>query len=66
VLDVQFDYRQVNPSHEAGLDELPRSEEDEDMACEEVELSESEMRILRVSGDTLLCSLDHEVEVVEL
>jgi hypothetical protein len=66
VLDVQFSYRQVIPSQEAAPEEPALQEEEEEQAIEEEELKLAEERILRVSPDTLLCSLDHAIEVVEL
>jgi predicted phage baseplate assembly protein len=65
VLDVQFSYRQVIPSQEA-VPEEKELEEEEEQVFEEEELRLAEERILRVSPDTLLCSLDHAIEVVEL
>jgi predicted phage baseplate assembly protein len=65
VLDVQFAYRQVIPSQEFGPEELFSDEQQAEAPVEE-DLVAAEERILRVSPDTLLCSLDHEIEVVEL
>jgi predicted phage baseplate assembly protein len=65
VLDVEFSYRQVIPSQEKAPDEIPDQEEDA-APYEQEELKRAEDRILRLSPDTLLCSLDHAIEVVEL
>jgi predicted phage baseplate assembly protein len=64
ILDVQFSYRQVIPSQERAPEEL--EEEEERAPSEREELRLAEDRILRLSPDTLLCSLDHVIEVVEL
>ena len=68
VLDVQLSSREVIPSHE-----MPPEEKDQEQgAKEEQELVEpqpltlAEDRIIHVSDGTLLCSLDHEIEVIDL
>ena len=62
VLDVQLSHRQVVPAQE----ELAATESDEAEAPVEQVLTTIEGRSLKVPPDTVLCSLDHEIEIVEL
>ncbi len=62
VLDVQLSHRQVVPAQE-GL-ALPESEETETPV--EQLLTAIKGKSLKVPLDTVLCSLDHEIEIVEL
>jgi predicted phage baseplate assembly protein len=73
VLDVRLDYRPVVPYHEGHLYEELEVEESGSTTEEEVAdhgsdplLHPVEGRMLEVPPDTLLCSLDHRIEVVEL
>ena len=62
MLDVQLSHRQVVPAQE----ELAATESDEAEAPVEQVLTTIEGRSLKVPPDTVLCSLDHEIEIVEL
>jgi predicted phage baseplate assembly protein len=62
VLDVQLGYRPVIPYNET----RPRAEEGEEGGAAEAALTLLRDKMLEVPFDTLLCSLDHEVKVVEL
>lgn len=65
VLDVRLSYRQVLPSRErAALAEAGLEEGEE--AESEASLTPVRDRMLQVPPDTLLCSLEHQVQVVEL
>jgi predicted phage baseplate assembly protein len=68
VLDVRLGYRSVVPYQEGRLHEDLGEEEGGDTTPEaaETRLTPVEGRMLEVPPDTLLCSLDHEIEVVEL
>lgn len=60
VIDVQLSQRQVNPSREAAL---RAEEEGEETASPLTPVSE---KVVKVANDTLLASLDHEIEMVNL
>jgi len=60
VLDVRLGYRSLLP----GTEVPEPAEEDEEEA--ELPLSPVTEKSVRASPDTVLCSLDHEIEVVEL
>ena len=62
VLDVRLSYRPVVPGKELP----PQQEEGQEREPAEVALTAVEQRMLEVPEDTLLCSLDHEIQVVEL
>jgi predicted phage baseplate assembly protein len=59
VLDVQLSTRSVRPARE-----LPPEEREEQGRRER--LSQVDQKVVRVPANTLLCSLDHEIELVEL
>jgi len=61
VWDVQVSQRPVVPSQESLLGE----EEEEGAEQAEEALTPVDQRRIRVPEDTLLCSLDHEIQVVE-
>jgi hypothetical protein len=61
VLDVHLGYRSLLP----GAEEPEPTEEDEEEEAE-LPLTQVTERSVQVSADTVLCSLDHEIEVVEL
>lgn len=58
VLDVQLNTRPVNPSEEEALSESAGSTK--------ANLKPVKQKVLRVSADTLLCSLNHEISFVDL
>jgi predicted phage baseplate assembly protein len=60
VLDVQLSRRPVTPNQEVS----PEAEQDRDQA--EKSLTQVKRKVIHVPADTLLCSLDHEIELVEL
>jgi hypothetical protein len=62
VLEVRLNQREVLPSKEAP----PRIEEDRPEAAAGRALIPVTERRLEVPDDTLLCSLDHQVEIVDL
>ncbi len=62
VLDVDVSYRAVVP----GSERLPAAEADETEAARAQSLTPLRERRLRVPGDSLLCSLEHVVKVVQL
>jgi len=62
VLEVRLNQREVLPSKEASS----RREEDRPEAAAEGALIPVVERRLEVPDDTLLCSLDHQVEIVDL
>lgn len=64
VLDVQLSQRQVVPAQE-GL-APPESDETETETTAEQLLAALKGKSLKVPLDTVLCSLDHEIEIVEL
>jgi predicted phage baseplate assembly protein len=66
VLDVQISSREVIPSQEVPPDEDEEGEEGEERLVETKVLTPARDRIIRVSAGTLLCSLDHEIEVIDL
>ncbi|MFL7794238.1 MAG: putative baseplate assembly protein [Anaerolineae bacterium] len=77
VLDVQISYREVDPGElvkervreEQQSAEAPMGEKAEPESAEatlESELSQLQDRVLRVAEDTLICSLLHDVRIVEL
>jgi predicted phage baseplate assembly protein len=66
VLDVRLSYRQVIPSRERALARGGAAGEGEETEVFRTALTVVTQRMLRVPPDTLLCSLDHEVQVVEL
>jgi predicted phage baseplate assembly protein len=66
VLDVRVSHRLVVPSRELLLLDEEEAEAGEPEGSSEEELIPVEERALPVAADTLLCSLDHEVRVVEL
>jgi hypothetical protein len=55
VLDVQLSTRPVVPAKET----LPEEEEEQESVAEP--LAVVDQKVIRVSADTLLCSLDHEI-----
>jgi hypothetical protein len=59
VWDVQIGYRPIVPGRKAAADDEPPNEADEGT------LAPVEERRLQIPEDTLLCSLDHAIEVVE-
>jgi predicted phage baseplate assembly protein len=61
VWDVQVSQRPVIPSQES----LPGEEEEEGAEQAEEALTPVDQRRIKVLEDTLLCSLDHEIQVVE-
>ncbi len=61
VVDVTLSQRPVVPSNEA-----PSPPEEEEEGEAKADLTPVEGRVIRVPEDTLLCSLAHEIEVVEL
>lgn len=63
VLDVRLSYRQVIPSRERAAVAAGDGDERETLRPP---LTTVTQRMLRVPPDTLLCSLDHEVQVVEI
>jgi predicted phage baseplate assembly protein len=63
VVDVELSQRPVIPSHEAPS-QIEEEEEGEGEA--KADLTPVEGRMIRVPEDALLCSLAHEIEVVEL
>jgi hypothetical protein len=60
VIDVQLSQRSITPSAEAPL------LAGEERAQDEKSLASVSQRMLHVPPDTLLCSLDHEIRLVEL
>ncbi|UCC85686.1 MAG: putative baseplate assembly protein [Anaerolineales bacterium] len=62
VLEVQVSQREVIPSRESLPGELQAGQE----GPTQPELSPVKGRMLRVPDNTLLCSLDHEIEIAEL
>jgi predicted phage baseplate assembly protein len=62
VLDVRLSYRPVVP----GGERPPQEEQEEEERTRQVRLTAVKDRRLQVPADTLLCSLDHEIQVVEL
>ncbi|MEJ2209156.1 MAG: putative baseplate assembly protein [Anaerolineae bacterium] len=66
VLDVRLSCRPVLPSRERAVLAAAGSDEGEVAEASGPMLSPVAGRMLAVPPDTLLCSLDHEVEVVEL
>ena len=62
VLDVRLSYRPVVPGGERPL----RAEQEEEEQPRQVRLTAVKDRRLQVPADTLLCSLDHQIQVVEL
>jgi predicted phage baseplate assembly protein len=62
VLEVRLNQREVLPSKEPSA----RGEEDRPEAAAEEALTPVTERRLEVPDDTLLCSLDHQVEIVDL
>ncbi|HSJ58902.1 MAG TPA: hypothetical protein VLC95_17075, partial [Anaerolineae bacterium] len=66
VLDVHLSYRQVIPSRERVSARGGAAGEGEETEVFRTALTVVTQRMLRVPPDTLLCSLDHEVQVVEL
>ncbi len=65
VLDVRLSYRPVVPSREWMVDS-GEGEEGEESGPSRKTLTPINQRMLPVPMDTLLCSLDHDVQVVEL
>lgn len=61
IWDVQVSQRPVVPSQES----LPEEEEEEGAEQAEEALTPVDQRRIKVPEDTLLCSLDHEIQVVE-
>ena len=67
VLDVQMRQRPIVPSKEAPpLGQLDRFADNAAGAGNGPELALVTGKVLMVPADTLICSLDHEVELVEL
>ncbi|MBN1656887.1 MAG: putative baseplate assembly protein [Anaerolineae bacterium] len=66
VLDVRLSYRPVIPSRERASMGGGAQSEGEEAETSRAPLTQVTQRMLRVPPDTLLCSLDHEVQVVEL
>jgi predicted phage baseplate assembly protein len=77
VLDVQVGYRAVDPGELVKERIREEQQSDETQAGEEVkpesegttsesELAQLEDRVLKVAEDTLICSLPHDVRIVEL
>jgi predicted phage baseplate assembly protein len=68
VLDVQIASREVIPSREVPPEEKDQEEaaQGEERLIEQQALTPAADRIIRVSAVTLLCSLDHEIEVIDL
>jgi predicted phage baseplate assembly protein len=64
VLDVRLSYRPLIPGREKPVQ--PAGEEGQEEGAAEVTLTPVRQRMLQVPADTLLCSLDHEIQVVEL
>jgi hypothetical protein len=62
VLDVRLSYRPLVPGKEL----LSRLEEGEEGESAGIALTPVKKRSLQVPADALLCSLDHEIQVVEL
>ncbi len=63
VLEVHLSQRPVSPSQEVKSSALPQ---DLEIRAEEQPLTPVEGKLIQVPPDTLLCSLDHEVELVDL
>ncbi|NJN81884.1 MAG: hypothetical protein HC802_06100 [Caldilineaceae bacterium] len=67
ILDVEFSHRTVLPNKEiAPLGQLEEQIAAIARAQGEAALTAVRDRVLHVTPDTVLCSLDHQVEVVEL
>ncbi len=66
VLDVQLSCRPVIPSREPATAAATGPGEDEEEAAGRPLLTPITQRMLQVPPDTLLCSLDHDVQVVAL
>jgi len=67
VLDVKLRTRPVVPREELPLGtESPLKGSGESLEGMEEELTSVEGKLVRVSSDTLLCSLDHEVVITGL
>ncbi len=62
VLDVQLSQRAVVPAQE----KLPLADSDQAETPAAQALAPVKARLLKVAPDTLLCSLEHEIEIVEL
>lgn len=61
VLDVKLAYRPIRPGRESAPGEESADEEEADAGL--IPVTE---KMIQVPEDTLLCSLDHEIEVVDL
>ncbi|GIK37856.1 MAG: putative baseplate assembly protein [Chloroflexota bacterium] len=61
VIDVQLHQRPVTPSAETSL-----QAEDDGAEAKTKPLTQVSQRMVRVPADTLLCSLEHEIQLVEL
>jgi hypothetical protein len=59
VLDVQLSQRPVTPDHELSPDAIEPQESEET-------LNPVEQKVVRVPADSLLCSLAHEITLVDL
>jgi hypothetical protein len=66
VVEVELGQRRVVPSKESAPRDAAAEAEEGAPAPGEAELTPVEGRMVPVPVDTLLCSLDHEIQVVEL
>lgn len=66
VLEVHLSQRSVTPSRESLPQDVAQEPEEEAVGPDEAELTPVDQRMLPVPADTLLCSLAHEVQLVDL
>jgi predicted phage baseplate assembly protein len=66
VVDVQLSQRSVLPGKESLRQDVAQESAEETSVPGEAQLTSVEGRMVPVPGDTLLCSLEHKVQVVEL